>query len=121
MDTIADRLKAVKKTVKGDDLTPQKFVPKDGQVVQAEYVHREVLTIKGGTSHIEIVTFRTDQGLFNTMVNQGTFNLGEKPPVKGDLMEILFRAEPNPTPGKDPFMRANITLYHVGTGDPIPF
>lgn len=121
MDTIKDRIIAARKEKKGEKLSASKWEPKEGVPLMGEYIHREVIKAKNSDRTFEIVTLRNEEGLWNTLIQSGTFQLGSKPPIRGDLLEINFHSEPNPTDGKEPFMRAEVTVYHVGTGEQIPF
>ena len=121
MESIADRIKAAKKAGKGESLTPTKYEPSDGSILAGEFIHREVITAKGSTKTFELVTVRSDTGLVQTIVDSGTFAMGEKPLVKGDILEFTYHAEKSEDATKKPFMRASVMIYHTGSGDPLPF
>jgi DNA polymerase III alpha subunit len=121
MDTIKDRIEAARKAGQADSLTAKKWEAKEGVILMGEYMHRELIQTKGSNQVFEIVTVKNETGLWNTMVSTGTFNLAEKPPVRGDLLEINFHAEPSKDKTQKPFLRAQVILYHTGPSEPTHF
>lgn len=118
MDSIKDRLATAKKAKIAEQLTAAKWEPKEGQPLEGEYVSRQTVTLQDSGFSFDVVVVRNDTGLWQTSVQQGTFNLASREPVKGDLISIDFHLQQNVKEGKKPFMESTVTLYPVGK---IPF
>ncbi len=115
-----DRLNAAKKAKLGEDLSSAKWEPKVGIPLMGEFITRQRVHAKDNSSTFDIVTVRTDDGLWNVILSNGALDLGSKAIVKGDLLEVNFEEEPANKEGGKPFLRAKATVYYTGDRS-VPF
>lgn len=121
MASIKDRIKDAQEKNLGDQLTAKQWEPQEGDVLMGELLHREVITRKEDNKVYDKVILKADEGLFSTIIKQGTLQLSTPPVVKGDILVLTYHGMKPIGDGKRSMHDTSVEIYHTGEQEVAPF